>query len=85
MIFDIQATTHRTLSVKNVQTGHLTIMRRGMLSAANGQSKYTFTLTCELRDDLYLKKTWKRAFVHLLNLVMCFKNIFPSSCEYAKK
>lgn len=53
MIFDIQATTHRTLSVKNVQTGHLTIMRRGMLSAANGQSKYTFTLTCELRDDLY--------------------------------
>lgn len=51
MIFDIQATTHRTPSVKNVQTGHLTIMRRGMLSAANGQSKYTFT--CELRDDLY--------------------------------
>lgn len=53
MIFDIQATTHRTLSVKNVQAGHLTIMRRGMLSATNGQSKYTFTLTCELRDDLY--------------------------------
>lgn len=59
MIFDIQATTHRTLSVKNVQTGHLTIMRRGMLSATNGQSKYTFTLTCELRDDLYLKKLEK--------------------------
>lgn len=55
MIFDFQATNHRTQSVKNVQKGHLTIIRRGMLSAANGQSKYTFTLTCELRDDLYKK------------------------------
>lgn len=57
MIFNIQATTHRTQSVKNVQTGHLTIIRRGMLSAANGQSKYTFTLTCELREFIKKKKT----------------------------
>lgn len=76
MIFDIQATTHRTPSVKNVQTGHLTIMRRGMLSAANGQSKYTFTLTCELRDDLYLKKNLEKGLCSPFEFSYVFQEYF---------